>query len=513
MEASMGHQAAVSASSSSAAEAGISILRQGGNAVDAAVATALASCIADCCNTGIGGYGGHMLVAPPGEAAVSIDFNMWVPAAHADRRPVGGGPRASVVPNVVAGLDRALAAMGTMSWAEVTAPAIALCADGVEANRTLQAAFAQVAGADFLAECFEIEPSASGEKASGFRFRQPALARTLEQMAARGPAWFYNGPIGSRAVAAMRAAGSDVTEAEWREAPQAVTIAQAPSMRIGEAVVYSTPLGTTGSLCMFGTLAAGAALAREQTLDSPEGITAWVSQIASMWSYRFGAPDGNRVSVDGLEGWIERAFASNMRAAIPKSTGHTCHLNTLDGDGMMAAVTLTHGPAWFGTRWAVPESSVVVNAGAHLLAGVAPVLVGLRAYAVTNMAPTIVRPGDGAALAVGCPGARRIPTILGVVLARHLFGGDDLQAAVSRGRFHAESRDLATVEAGRADASVVAALRKRFATVEEEGVEQYFGPFTGIRREAGGAISLGLDDRLSGYAVLCPKICASLAAP
>src|SRR5262245_4723718 len=140
MEASMRHQAAVSASSSSAAEAGISILRQGGNAVDAAVATALASGIADCCNTGIGGYGGHMLVAPPGEAAVSIDFNMWVPAAHADR-PVGLGPRASVVPNVVAGLDRALATMGTMSWAEVTAPAIALCADGVEANRTLQAAF------------------------------------------------------------------------------------------------------------------------------------------------------------------------------------------------------------------------------------------------------------------------------------------------------------------------------------------------------------------------------------
>lgn len=55
---------AVTASSSAAAEAGVAILRQDSNAVDAAVATALASCVADGCNTGLGGYGGHMVVGP-----------------------------------------------------------------------------------------------------------------------------------------------------------------------------------------------------------------------------------------------------------------------------------------------------------------------------------------------------------------------------------------------------------------------------------------------------------------
>jgi len=54
----------------------VAILRQGGNAVDAAVATALASCVADGCNTGLGGYGGHRVVGPVWGDPVSIDFNM-----------------------------------------------------------------------------------------------------------------------------------------------------------------------------------------------------------------------------------------------------------------------------------------------------------------------------------------------------------------------------------------------------------------------------------------------------
>jgi len=87
----MKRSGAVTASSSAAAEAGVAILRQGGNAVDAAVATALASCVADGCNTGLGGYGGHMVVGPVWGDPVSIDFNMWVPASAADAYRGRGG--------------------------------------------------------------------------------------------------------------------------------------------------------------------------------------------------------------------------------------------------------------------------------------------------------------------------------------------------------------------------------------------------------------------------------------
>ena len=213
----MKRSGAVTASSSAAAEAGVAILRQGGNAVDAAVATALASCVADGCNTGLGGYGGHMVVGPVWGDPVSIDFNMWVPASAADayRGRGGEGPPASVIPNVIAGLSNALGELGTMDWATVSAPAVELAAHGVEANATIRAAFNQVACAGFVADCFAFEPLPDDGGEPRFRFKQAALARTLEQLATNGPAWFYDGPIGDLAVRILRDGGHELTRAHW----------------------------------------------------------------------------------------------------------------------------------------------------------------------------------------------------------------------------------------------------------------------------------------------------------
>jgi gamma-glutamyltranspeptidase / glutathione hydrolase len=496
----MSRAGAITASSEAAVEAGCSILRQGGNAVDAAVATALASCVADGCNIGLGGYGGHMVVAVPTADPMAVDFDMWVPRKSADgyRGRSINGPSASVIPNVVAGLERALSQWGSMDWTAVSAAAIKLAADGVEANETVRAAFELTKGAEFIKECFEFETTsvAGGER---FRFRQPALARTLEQMAAAGPGWFYDGPIGDKAVEILRDAGHDVNRTHWRQAPESVIVAPAPRLSFDGTTVFSAPLGTSGSLCMFATAAAGIAVARQQPLETPEAVLAWAQGIASAWGYRFGTPDGNIVADGQLEAWIGRALAFEQPVSIPAGAGHTCHLNALDSNGMIVAMTLTYGPAWFGARWSVPGTGVIMNTGASLLTNVAPQVVGERAYGITNMAPTIVRTDDGAVLAAGCPGARRIPTIVGIVLTRHLFGGLDLQEAVSRGRFHAESRDLATIEAERWSPSLAPALRKEFRDVETEGARDYFGPFTAIRQERSGAVAFGLDDRWPSY--------------
>jgi gamma-glutamyltranspeptidase / glutathione hydrolase len=495
----------VTASSKAAAQAGARILRNGGNAVDAAVATAIASCVADPGNTGLGGYGGHMVVARRGADPLCVDFNMSVPmegpAVPAVQTYPNTGPGASAIPNVVAGLALALSRLGSITWAEVSEPAYELAAAGVAANSSSSRAFKEVEGAAFVQECFSFESSFVPGRGSELHFRQPALARILQIMARNGPGWFYEGPIRDRACEIFQNAGYRVTPKQWAEAPHTVSLAPAASMEIGTATLYSAPLGTSGSASMFATVAAGKALSTEAELHAPAAVLSWARSLAKIWSYRFDSPEGNDFRAATATTWVERALRFQATGGHAGSTGHTCHLNTCDRNGTFVALTLTHGPFWFGGRWALPQSGIIMNAGMHLLIAAPPIACEGRLYGVTNMCPTIVRLSDGSMLALGCPGARRIPTMIGLVLARHIFGGVSLQEAISQGRFHAEKLSKVTIERERWDTAVYDCLKSAFEEIENEEPSLYYGPLTAIRREPDGRFDLGLDDRIwKGFA-------------
>lgn len=492
----MTHLGAVTGSSAAAVEAGEKILRAGGNAVDAAVAVALASCVADPCNTGLGGFGGFMIVDRPGEAPQCVDFGPWAPVqALASLKPSGDtGPAASVIPNVVAGLSRALSAFGSMSWSSLVEPALALATDGVKANAITTQAFAEAKGESVLDDCFMFEK----DGAEGFRFRQPALAATLRRLSEQGPEWFYEGPIAELGAGALSAGGMPISASHWAEAMDAVRIAPAPAWTLDDWEFCSGPLATSGSACLFATIAAGATLLKSGASETPRTVLDWAQRLVSLWSYRFGTAHGNDISLQDLPAWIARALAFDLPVTVPADAGHTCHFNVADRHGMLVACTFTHGRTWFGARWALPGTGVIMNIGRPTVAEHAPKIVDGRARGIANMCPAVARGRSGARLAAGCPGARRIPTIIGLTLTRHLFGRRPLGEAISMGRFHAETRDRATLESGRWDASVRDALRRGFAAVEEEGPAEYYGPFTAIRREADGAFELGLDDRWPG---------------
>jgi gamma-glutamyltranspeptidase/glutathione hydrolase len=490
---------AVTASTAHAAAAGEEILRKGGNAVDAAVATALASCVCDPANTGLGGFGGHMIVAAPARPPACIDFNVWTPVAAVPSYDgiKGVGPKASVIPNVVAGLSAALDAFGSLRWEQVIAPAIALAEKGFTVGTTLERALRDVKGMPFVDECFSFEQSESG-----LQLCQPALARTLRDLAERGPQWFYTSPLAKLGSRALSHAGHETSPGQWAEALEAVSVAAAPSHRANGVNFHSSPLGTSGSICMFATVDAGAKLAGSGDLESPAAIRAWAERLAAAWSYRFDAPDGNSIAEDDIEAWIARATAFAPTAARTEEISHTCHLNAADRDGMIVATTFTHGMLWFGARWAMPGTGIIMNYGGRAVSGASPIICNGRACAITNMNPTIALADDGAAVAIGSPGARRISTIVGLVLARHFFAGVPLQEALTRGRFHAESGGRATLEMDRFPPAVAAALRDVFAVVETELPESYYGPCTAIRRDADGAMTFGLDDRWKGHAAI-----------
>jgi gamma-glutamyltranspeptidase/glutathione hydrolase len=247
---------------------------------------------------------------------------------------------------------------------------------------------------------------------------------------------------------------------------------------------------------MFATVVAGIDVAAKGRLDSPGMMVRWARAIASSWGFRFGTPAGNDFANLNISDWIGKALPFDDPVAIGEGVGHTCHLNACDYSGTLVSMTLTHGPLWFGGRWAIPASGVIMNAGIPVLAAAPPINSGGRLYAVTNMAPTVAHLRNGSAVAIGCPGARRIPTIIGIALVRHMLGGLTLQDAISAGRFHAEVLSRATVEKKRMSPTVLEAFSSGFLDVEDEGESLYYGPLTAICRGPSGELTFGLDDRL-----------------
>jgi len=126
----------------------------------------------------------------------------------------------------------------------------------------------------------------------------------------------------------------------------------------------------------------------------------------------------------------------------------------------------------------------------------APLRRGTRLFGVSNMTPVIATSATAGRVAVGCPGARRIPSNIALVLARRFLAGEGLQAAVSGGRFHAEAPGLVSFEEDRLGPAARTALEARFTRVEPEDSENYFGPLTAIGSTSAGEIHTAVDDRV-----------------
>lgn len=506
------NNAAVTASTPDAVSAGVDLLRLGGNAVDAAVATALASCVADPCNIGIGGYGGEMLVHDGEARCWSVSFGMIAPksadagaanpepenpvADNQDRKTVtypNEGPLSSGAPLVIAGLSRALESFGSLPWDRVSERAMMLAKDGVALSETNARALATLPDKSFLDDVFDMsEPG---------RLRQPALYRTLGDIAAYGPDWFYEGPIGEVAAAAFGAAGVSLTPDEWADGLDRVEISHATYSDLGHWRVFSAPLRTSGAACLHASLRALQIVTEKHDLESCAGLATIAQKMASLWQYRFSSKERNLLGQESLAGWVEDAVAYDSGVTrLPFGSGHTVHINTTDYTGMTASLTLSQGAQWFGGRWTLPGTGIVMNSGMHLFRWERPVVRRGLHHALTNLAPAIASDAHGEIVAVGAPGDRRIPSNVAMALGRHLVAGTPIDKAVAAGRVHAEDALIGAYESGRLDVGLNRELLRVFPQVDGDDAAFCTGPLTALSRDRRGAVTLGLDDRASpGY--------------
>lgn len=462
-----GSGGAVLAADGLAAAVGADILRKGGTAADAAVATALALAVVDPANCGIGGYGGFAVVDPGGvDPVVQVCFNTSAPAVGDVMRP-GRMPAGAIVapPAVVAGLGALHRRYGRLDSRQVWAPAIRLARDGFRVGRGLEIAFAWAKHHHpNLNQAFKRIFFRHGEALRrGEMLRQPELAESLERIASNdGDLIRVEGLVESICNEVGRVGGF-LTEADFEHLRAEVS--EAAMFAYSDAEIWAPDPAQCGAQVLFVALESlnGAKLAAQR----------------------------DRVYVDALAAALSAGAASrNSRyEERGRARSQTSHLCTVDGGGMVVSMTFTHGPTWFGSGLVAGETGLLLNAGAYLF-------VRRRqdnaVVAVPHLCPIVLRRGP-ARYALGTPGGWRIPAIVLQAIVDLIHFDVPLERIFHGARLSLDRRGLVEVEEGLGD--VIADLRTPYIDPDE-----YYGPSGALGFTQQG-VQAGLDPRFDGRCV------------
>jgi gamma-glutamyltranspeptidase/glutathione hydrolase len=475
-----------------ASEIGARVLKAGGHAVDAAVATAFALGVVEPWMSGVGGVGG-MLVRDAATGQVSaFDFGGVSPQGLkvADFKLSGGsdsdlfgwpgvegninteGAKAVVAPTQPLGLWTAHQAFGRRRWAELLAPAITLAEEGPVVDwfttlivATAAAGLANDPGARerFLRNGAPPVAPAATDRKPPLRLPTPALARTLATLANDGAPALYRGPLAASIAADIRAMGGYLSEADLA----AVAVRRPEPLRIGHAgeTIHLLPELTGGP-----TLAVAFADLAKQ---------------ARKRGVRPGAADYRAYATALDAAWKDR-FARLGDAGERSAPTCTTHLTVVDREGNVVSLTQTL-LSLFGARIVLPTTGILMNNGVNWFD---PRAVGPNALApgrrvLANYCPAIMAGPKGVMGVGGCGGRKIIPAVFQLLAMRAEFG-------LSMGKLMETPRlDVSGGGEIVMDARMPASVRKALAQASDTVLAEplvYSNPYTmanGVIRQDG----------------------------
>ncbi|KAM0748639.1 gamma-glutamyltranspeptidase [Meredithblackwellia eburnea MCA 4105] len=380
---------AVSCELLQASEAGASMLRKGGSAVDALIASQLVVGVVKSDNSGIGG-GGFALVREPTGEYHSLDFRVEAPTAAKAEHYVADpdssmyGPLSVAVPGELGGFEALHRRWGKLAWAELFEPAIKLARDGFEVTEDLRNA------SDYSSSWIHSFPDLVKLFApngvllpAGTIIKRPEYAQTLQTVAMDGADAFYRGEIAKSIVETLRAGGSHVTLDDFKNYKPRTQTPLSINFRGQKVVSVPAPASGAAFLLTLNILSefeeggvAGSTQETHKILEAMKHSYANRTVLGDPYYVKESrALEEAFVKKETAQGYrqlinLERTYppshySENMQVFVlleVKEDHGTSHLTAIDGDGLVVSVTTTISLLW-GSRMVEPNTGVILNDG------------------------------------------------------------------------------------------------------------------------------------------------------
>ena len=492
-----------------ASAVGFQVIQSGGNAVDAAVATALALAVTHPTAGNIGG-GGFIVFRPASGQPTSFDFReaapagataeMWLKDGKYDFDLHHNSHRSVGVPGTVAGLHMAWKELGSKPWKDLVTPAVKLARDGFVVSHGLARS---LAGMLREPDDFKKYPASLAQFSkngtpyeAGDVLKQADLAKTLERIADQGPAGFYEGETAALIEKEMKANNGLITredlkkyQAKKRETTRGSyrgyeIIGMAPPSSGGIAVTQmlnvlesydlkANGYGSAKNLHLIAESMRRAFADRAQFLGDPDFVSGM--PVARLLSKEYAATLRKTINPD------KASKSSPTSFTWPTESQETTHLSVVDANRNAVSMTYTleYG---YGSRIVVPGAGFLLNnemgdfnAGPGLtddkgLIGTPPNLAQVGKRMLSSMSPTIVAKDGQLFMVTGSPGGRTIINTVLMTILNVVDFGMNAQEAVDAGRMHHQwLPDRLSMERYGFSADTIKTLQAMGHTVAESG--------------------------------------------
>ena len=488
-----------------ASKAGLQILEDGGNAVDAMVATAFALGVVEPNASGIGG-GGFMTIKLKSENdGVTIDFRETAPIGATPelyysneksfKEIVHKGSLSIGVPGTVAGLALAIEKYGTMTLEQVLAPAISYAENGFEVSEKFS---------NLIVESYDVisDNEATSEIyldeglpiMEGAIIKNPDLAETLIKLGSSGAKCFYKGEIAKSIVAEMKDENGIISAEDLNNYKAVIKIPVTGTYK-GYQIISSAPPsgGGTHLVELLNILESYDLQNLKHNGEVYIHIIAEAMKIVFADKYaNMVDPDFYSIQIDSLTSKeyankarknisLEKAsFDYKAKRLLDRESNSTTHLSVVDEDGNLVALTqsINH---WFGSGVTVKNTGILLNNHLGDFSTIAGNCNSIEANKrpVSSIAPTVVLKDGKPFLTIGTPGGSRIIGALAQIIINIIDFNMSIDDAIEAPRVHAFKKVL-HVE-GRVDSEVVIALELLGHKVKvHPNFDNYFGGAQGI---------------------------------